>query len=62
MIHLKTFNENSKFQRKTIMNLFICEYGSPIWNESIKIFNSLQLPTSVEISKGHHIGLSFQIY
>lgn len=61
MIHLKTFNENSKFQRKTIMNLFICEYESPNWNESIKIFNSLQLPTSVEISKGHHIGLAFQI-
>lgn len=61
MKHLKTFNENLNFQQKTIMNLFICEYESPNWDESVKIFNSLDLPTSVEISKGHHLGLSFQI-
>ncbi len=55
MKHLK------KFERKTIMNLFICYYESPHWKESVEILNSLELPTSVEISKGHHRGLASQV-
>jgi hypothetical protein len=55
MKHLK------KFQRKTIMNLFICFYESPNWVQSVEILNSLKLPTSIEISKGHHRGLAFQV-
>lgn len=59
MKHLKNFNDSQV--KKTIMNIFICEYNSPHWEESISIFNSLNLPTSVSISKGSHKGLSYQI-
>ena len=55
MKHLK------KFRRKTIMNLFICFYESPYWSQSVDILNSLELPTSIEISKGHHRGLAVQV-
>jgi hypothetical protein len=55
MKHLK------KFERKTIMNLFICFYESPYWEKSIEILRSLQLPTSIEVSKGHHRGLAVQV-
>ena len=63
--HIKSFNifnENkNNLVKKTIMNLFICEYGSTFWKESVSIYESLTFPTSIEISKGHHLGLSFQI-
>ena len=59
MKHLKNFNDSPV--KKTIMNIFICEYNSPHWEESISIFNSLNLPTSVPKSKGSHRGLSYQI-
>lgn len=55
MKHLK------KFSRKTIMNLFVCFYESPYWSQSVDILNSLELPTSIEISKGHHRGLAVQV-
>ena len=57
----RNFNSENNLVRKTIMNLFICEYQSPFWKESISIFESLNFPTSVEISGASHRGLAFQI-
>lgn len=48
-------------RKKTIMNMFICEYGSPLWEESVSIFRSIDFPSSVPISGAHHRGLAFQI-
>ena len=48
-------------QKKTIMNMFICEYGSPLWEECVSIFRSIDFPSSVSISGAHHRGLAFQI-
>lgn len=48
---------------KVIMNIFICYRESPLWEESLNIFKSIKktLPTSVGISGGSHLGLSYQI-
>ena len=48
-------------KKKTIMNMFICEYGSPLWEECVSIFRSIDFPSSVPISGAHHRGLAFQI-
>ena len=47
--------------KKTIMNIFLCDYKSNFWKESISIFKSLNLPTSVQISGGGTSGLGYQI-
>ena len=47
--------------KKTIMNMFICEYGSPLWEECVSIFRSIDFPSSAPISGAHHRGLAFQI-
>ena len=47
--------------KKIIMNIFLCSYESDFWTESISIFKSLSLPTSVQISSGSHRGLAFQV-
>jgi hypothetical protein len=52
---------SDRFQKKTIMYMFICDYESPCWRESVEILKSLDLPTSIETSKGHHGGLSLQV-
>lgn len=59
MKYLKLFE--SDMVKKTIMNIFLCNYKSDFWEESISIFKSLNFPTTVEISKGSHRGLSYQI-
>lgn len=46
---------------KVIFNMFICHYKSPNWEQSVEILKSIQFPTSVETSKGHHSGLAIQV-
>ena len=60
MKYLKLF-EDVDMVKKTIMNIFLCNYKSDFWEESISIFKSLELPTSVQISSGSHKGLAFQV-
>ncbi len=60
MKYLKLF-EDIDVVKKTIMNIFLCNYTSDFWEESISIFKSLELPTSVQISSGSHKGLAYQI-
>ena len=60
MKYLKLF-EDVGMVKKTIMNIFLCNYKSDFWEESISIFKSLELPTSVQISSGSHKGLAFQV-
>jgi len=47
--------------KKVIMNIFICEYNSPFWTESVFIFNSLNFSTSIQISSASYKGLAYQI-
>lgn len=54
-------NYLEKFKRKTIMNLFVCDYDSPYWKESCEILDSLDFETSIPLSKGHYKGLSIQV-
>lgn len=61
MKYLKLFESESDVVKKTIMNIFLCNYKSDFWEESISIFKSLNLPTSVKISNGSHRGLAYQI-
>lgn len=58
--YLKLF-EDVDMVKKTIMNIFLCNYKSDSWEKSISIFKSLELPTSVQISSGSHKGLAYQI-
>ena len=60
---IETFRDfnSGELVKKTIMNIFICEYSHPLWEECVSIFKSLSFPTSVQISGAHHRGLSFQI-
>lgn len=60
---IETFRDfnSGDLVKKTIMNIFICEYDYPLWEECVSIFKSLILPTSVKISGAHHRGLAFQI-
>ena len=60
MKYLKLF-EGVGMVRKTIMNIFLCNYESDFWEESISIFKSLSLPTSVQISGASHKGLAYQV-
>lgn len=60
MKYLKLF-EDVDMVKKTIMNIFLCSYKSDFWEESISIFKSLSLPTSIKISSGSHKGLAYQI-
>jgi hypothetical protein len=46
---------------KVIFNMFICDYESPNWKENIEILKSINFPTSIETSKGHHKGLVIQV-
>jgi hypothetical protein len=46
---------------KVIFNMFICNYESPNWKENVEILKSINFPTSIETSKGHHRGLAIQI-
>ena len=57
----KTFKIKNNLIKKTIMNIFICKYDSPFWEECSSIFRSLNLPTRVKISGAHHSGLAYQI-
>lgn len=58
--NFRDFNSGESV-KKTIMNIFICEYSYPLWEECVSIFKSLSFPTSVQISGAHHRGLAFQI-
>lgn len=58
--NFRDFN-SGELVKKTIMNIFICEYSHPLWEECVSIFKSLSFPTSVQISGAHHRGLAFQI-
>lgn len=58
--NFRDFN-SGELVKKTIMNIFICEYSYPLWEECVSIFKSLSFPTSVQISGAHHRGLAFQI-
>jgi hypothetical protein len=65
---LRGFLNERKLERfnlspKTIMNIFLCDHRTPldIWEQSIKIFKSFDLPTSAGISPGHHRGLAYQV-
>lgn len=58
--NFRDFN-SGELAKKTIMNIFICEYSHPLWEECVSIFKSLSFPTSVQISGAHHRGLAFQI-
>ena len=62
MPRINNFN-NFNLSPKTIMNIFLCEHRTPldIWEQSIRIFKSFDLPTSVGISPGHHRGLAYQV-
>jgi hypothetical protein len=60
---LKDWNnfKKEKLIRKVIMNMFICSHGSPNWKESVGILKSIEFPTNVEYSHGHHRGLAIQV-
>lgn len=53
--------EKNKPAGKVIFNMFICHYKSPNWKENVEILNSINFPTSIPISKGHHNGLAVQV-
>jgi hypothetical protein len=46
---------------KVILNMYICDYESPNWKENVEILNSIEFPTSIPTSKGHHRGLAIQV-
>ena len=46
---------------KVILNMYICGYESPNWKENVEILNSIEFPTSIPTSKGHHRGLAIQV-
>ena len=46
---------------KVILNMYICDYQSPNWKENVEILNSIEFPTSIPTSKGHHRGLAIQV-
>lgn len=48
-------------ESKIILNLYICGYESPNWKENVEILNSINFPTSIPTSKGHHRGLAIQV-
>jgi hypothetical protein len=41
---------------KVILNMYICDYESPNWKDNVEILNSIEFPTSIPTSKGHHRG------
>jgi hypothetical protein len=41
--------------------MYICDYKSPNWKENVEILNSIEFPTSIPTSKGHHRGLAIQV-
>jgi hypothetical protein len=61
MKYLKLFESEGDMVKKTIMNIFLCNYKSDFWEESISIFKSLNFPTTVEISNGSYRGLAYQV-
>jgi len=46
---------------KVILNMYICDYESPNWKDNVEILNSIEFPTSIPTSKGHHRGLAIQV-
>jgi hypothetical protein len=60
LFNWKNFNE-SYMDKRTIMNIFLCGYTSPNWEESIRIFKSIKFPTSIQISGSDHRGLGYQV-
>jgi hypothetical protein len=46
---------------KVIFNMFICNYQTPNWGRNVDILRDIKFPTSVETSKGHHLGLAIQV-
>lgn len=60
LFNWENFNE-SYMDKRTIMNIFLCGYTSPNWEESIKIFKSIKLPTSIQISGSGYRGLGYQV-
>jgi len=41
--------------------MYICDYESPNWKDNVELLNSIEFPTSILTSKGHHRGLSIQV-
>jgi hypothetical protein len=46
---------------KVILNMYICDYESPNWKENVELLNSIEFPTSIPTSGGHHRGLAIQV-
>jgi hypothetical protein len=66
MNYLKTFKLFESFisnqvEKKVIMNMFICEYSSPYWIQSVEILRTIDFPTSVRTSGAGHKGLGKQV-
>ncbi len=57
---MKKFKEFDKV-RKVILNIFICRYISPYWEECVNILHDIKFPTSIDMSNGHHRGLAIQV-
>jgi hypothetical protein len=63
-----TFVEESKMEKKVIMNMFICRREFPIgtsnmnpnWVKCVEILRTIKFPTSVEISGASSRGLGVQ--
>jgi len=53
--------EKNKPADKVIFNMFICGRLVPNWEQNVEILKTIQFPTSVESSKGHHNGLAIQV-
>jgi len=47
--------------RKVILNMFICEHGSPHWVECVVLLRNFNFHTSIDTSLGHHRGLAIQV-
>jgi hypothetical protein len=54
-------NKNNLNKKRTILNFFICHYGSTNWKKNVDILNNIDFPTSIDTSKGHHSGLAVQV-
>ena len=48
-------------ESKVILNMYICDYESPNLKDNVEILNSIEFPTSIPTSKGHHRGLAIQV-
>ena len=48
-------------ESKVILNLYICGRESSNWKENVEILNSIEFPTSIPTSGGHHRGLAIQV-